>query len=211
MSETAFMAKYPIGARMLIPVALPSGTVTADVEIIGRNHDNLASGSGKAPLTFFCLDLPQIEHCMNEEGTNNGGWEASEMRAFTNGELFNALPSELRTLIQPVYKISDGGSDNKSLVTTTDSCWLASYDEVGFTTSNGNLFGQGEAYSEIFASDKSSRQKFITDDTATGGWWLRSSNYSSTNSLLFLQVTKTGGSYSYFSYAELYVAFGFCI
>lgn len=211
MSEEAFKAKYPIGGRMIIPVGLSSGTVTADVEIIGHNHDDLADGSGKAPLTFFCLDLPQIQHSINEEATNYGGWEKSEMRAFTNGDLLAALPEKLRDIINPVYKISDGGTDNKSLVTTTDSCWIASYDEVGFTSSNGNIFGQGTVYDEIFTADKTSRQKYITDDTATGGWWLRSSNYSSTNSLLFLQVTKSGGSYAYFSYVELYVAFGFCI
>lgn len=211
MTEDDLKSKYPIGGRMIIPVALSDGTVTADVEIIGYNHDNLADGSGKSPLTFFCVDLPQILHRMNEESSNEGGYEASEMRTFLNGELLAALPSELQSIIKPVYKISDGGSTNKTLITTTDSCWLASYDEVGLTSGSNNLAGQGELYSAIFSSNKDSRKKYVTDDTATGGWWLRSSYYSTNSSSMFWRVTNSGGSYSDIAFNSFYVAFGFCI
>lgn len=211
MSEDDLFAKYPIGGRMIIPVDLSSGTVTADVEIIAHNHDNLADGSGKAPLTFFCSDLPQILCRMNEESTNAGGYESSEMRRFVNGELLTALPDNLKTIIKPVYKISDGGSTNKTLITTTDSCWLASYDEVGLTSGNNNLAGQGELYSSIFSSNKDTRKKYITDDTATGGWWLRSSYYSANSNSMFWRVTNSGGSYSDIAFNSFYVAFGFCI
>ena len=212
LSSEDFESKYQIGGRMIIPIELSDGTSTvADVEIIAHNHDNLADGSGKAPLTFFSKDLPDILRIMNETNTSNGGWEDSLMRTFMNGELLKCLPEELQAIIKPVLKISDGGADNKTLVTTTDSCWLASYDEVGFSASSSSLSGQGEVYSRIFSSDKSSRKKYIVDNTEAGGWWLRSSYYSGTDSSLFIQVTKTGGSYGYFPYVELYVAFGFCI
>ena len=211
MTSDDLFAKYPIGGRMIIPVELSDGVATADVEIIGHNHDSLADGSGKAPLTFLCVDLPQILHRMNEESSNDGGWEASEMRAFLNDELFIALPSELQTIIKPVYKISDGGSTNKTLITTIDSCWLASYDEVGLTSGSNNLAGQGELYSAIFSSNKDTRKKYITDDTATGGWWLRSSYYSTNSNSMFWRVTNSGGSYSDIAFNSFYVAFGFCI
>ena len=210
MSKDDFMAKYPIGGRMIIPINLADGMVTADVEIIGRGHDNLADGSGKAPLTFFCVDIPQILHRMNEESSNAGGWEASEMREFISDDLFAALPDALKAIIKPVHKISDGGATNKSLVTTTDSCWLASYDEVGLISGNNNLSGQGAAYDNIFY-DKASRKKYITDDTASGGWWLRTSYYSTNSSSMFWRVTNSGGSYSDIAFNLFYVAFGFCI
>ena len=211
LSADDFKTKYPIGGRMIIPIALSDGAVTADVEIIGYDHDDLADGSGKSPLTLFVADLPQILHRMNEESSNEGGYEASEMRAFLNDELFAALPSELQTIINPVYKVSDGGSTNKTLITTTDSCWLASYDEVGLASGSNNLAGQGELYSAIFSSDKDTRKKYITDDTATGGWWLRSSYYSTNSSSMFWRVTNSGGSYSDIAFNNFYVAFGFCI
>lgn len=211
LTDEDFKAKCPIGGRMIIPVTIADETATVDVEIIGYNHDDLADGSGKAILTFFCADLPQIMHRMNEESSNEGGYEASEMREFLNGELFATLPEGLQTIIKPVYKISDGGATNKTLITTTDNCWLASYDEVGLVSGSNNLSGQGELYSSIFSSSKDSRKKYITDDTAAGGWWLRSSYYSTNSNSMFWRVTNSGGSYSDIAFNSFYVAFGFCI
>ena len=208
MSEADFKNKYQIGGRMIIPI----GTSTvADVEIIGYDHDNLSSGSGKATLTFFCKDLPNILMSMHSGGP--GGWEGSAMREFTNGELYNTLPSELRSIIVPVLKISDGGWGSKTLITTTDKCWLGSYDEVSFASSRNNLPGQGEPYDSIF-SDDHSRQKYIVDSTSAGGWWLRSSYYptsTSNNNTMFYRVQMGGSSYSEIQTNTYYVAFGFCI
>lgn len=206
--ENDFIKKYPIGGRMLIPINLSNG-IYADMEIIGHNHDDISDSSGKAPLTFFCLDLPNLVMEMNEVGTNEGGWETSDMRKFTNGELFNALPDNLKLIIKSVNKLSDGGSNNKTLVTTVDNCWIASYDEVGLTKNSGALSGQGVVYSSIF-SNNSSRLKYIVDSTERGRWWLRSSNISGNTS--YWRVTNnTGGAYSESATYEYYVAFGFCI
>lgn len=211
LTEEDFKTKYPIGARMMVPINLSSGFVYADVEVIGYNHDNLADGSGKAPITFFCVDLPQILRRMNADSTNAGGYEVSEMRRFVNVELLSALPDKLKSIIKPVYKISDGGSTNKSLITTTDSCWIASCNEVGLEIGGSVLSGQGEIYSSIFSSDKNSRKKYITDDTASGGWWLRSSYYTANSDSMFWRVTNSGGHYSDIAFNSFYVAFGFCI
>lgn len=211
LSNDEFVAKYPAGGRMIIPVNLSDGMVVADVEITGHNHDDLADDSGKSPLTFGPTELPQILHRMNEDSSNDGGWKSSEMREFTNGELFEAFPDELKEIIKYVYKISDGGSNNKTLVTTVDRCWIYSYDEVALTSGSNNLSGQGEVYSEIFSSDKSSRKRYITDDATTGGWWLRSSYYSTNSNSMFWRVTNSGGSYSDIAFNSFYVAFGFCI
>lgn len=211
LSNDEFVVKYPTGGRMIIPVNLSDGMVVADVEITGHDHDDLADDSGKSPLTFGPTELPQILHRMNEDSTNEDGWESSEMREFTNGELFDAFPDELKEIVQYVYKISDGGSNNKALVTTVDRCWLYSYDEVALISGSNNLSGQGEAYSEIFSSDKNSRKRYITDDAASGGWWLRSSYYSTNSNSMFWRVTNSGGSYSDIAFNSFYVAFGFCI
>ena len=210
MSEDDFFTKYPIGGRMIFQIALSSGTVTADVEIIGHNHDDLSDGSGKASLTFFVVDLPQIQHRMNPDNVGNqGGWEATEMRTFTNGELLEAFPEKLRAIIKTVNKISDGGVNNLTLVITEDRVWLASYDEVGFINSQFALLGQGTLYGDVFSDKKESRSKYIMDSTSTGGWSLRSSYTGDTGSTLFVQVTKPGNSYGWFPASPLYVAFGF--
>ena len=214
LSEDEFNTKYQIGGRMIIPIELSDGTSTvADVEIIGHNHDNLADGSNKkAPLTFFCKDLPAIARKMNESDKDTGGWKDSSMRTFTNGELFESLPESLRNIIKPVLKISDGGYTNNRLVTTTDYCWLASNDEVAFASNTSYILsGQGEPYDLVF-SDNNSRVKYIVDTTEKYAWWLRSAYHNiSSTSELFTQITSAGGRYGYFVYVKLYVAFGFCI
>lgn len=211
LDEDALFVKYPIGGRMVIPVALSDGTVTADVEIIAHNHDSLADDTGLALLTFFCVDLPQIQHAMNQNKGNVGGWKDSDMREFVNNDLLNALPSQLTAIIKPVTKLSDGGSNNKTIVETTDNCWIASAEEIGLTLGNNGISGQGKLYDSIFSSDKDTRKKYITDDTSAGGWWTRSSYYSQNNSSLFYRVTTNGTSYTDIAFNSFYVAFGFCI
>jgi hypothetical protein len=203
---------YQIGGRKEITITLADGTeIAADVEIAAYNHDDLADSSGKATLTFFCKDLPNLTRAMNKDATNEGGWEASEMRTFVNGELFDGMPEELKNIIKPVYKISDGGLNNKTLITTIDKLWLASYDEVGLANSSSSLSGQGTIYSSIFTSNNNSRIKYVLDSVDKGRWWLRSSCYSSTEDRRFWRIQLTGSPYGDGAYGLFYVAFGFCI
>lgn len=142
-----------------------------------------------------------------------GGWENSEMREFIGEKLFNALLLNLKVspAIKSVYKISDGGADNKTLVTTVDKCWLASYEEVGFPQISGNLSGQGEVYSDVFSTNKNTRVKYIYESAEAGRWWLRSSDYASSNSNMFWRVQLSGASYGDIASNKYYVAFCFCI
>lgn len=205
---------YPIGARKEIPITLDGVDYTVDVEIIAYNHDDLADDSGKATLTFFCKDLPDFKHKMYENHTNSDGWPESDMRTFTNGELFEALPDELKNAIKPVYKISDGGANSKKLITTVDSCWIPSYDEVGFAMDRtDNLKGQGTWYSSTFGfgpSGNSTRIKYLSDGHTIGRWWLRTTSYGD-SSILFLRIQNSGGVQTDGLWNEYYVAFGFCI
>ena len=212
--EDEFKLKYPIGGRMIMPINLNDGTTTmADVEIIGYNHDDLSDGSGKASLTFFSKDLATFQIEYNASGTL-GGWEASEVRARLNGEIFNGMPEKLQNAIKSVSKISDGGQGVEDtlinrLVTTEDKCWLASCDELGFERSTTSLSGQGSAYSDVF-SDNSSREKYVLNDAQKDGWWTRSTVYSKGSTLVW-QVTQNGGRYGYFAHVDYNAAFGFCI
>lgn len=215
MTYDEFKTKYPIGGRMLIPFTLSDGIeYVADVEIIAYNHDDIADSSGsKAILTFLCKDLPDCKHKMYENRVNTGGWKDSDMRAFTNGELLEAFPEELQNIIQPVYKVADGGANSRSLVTTTDYCWIPSYDEVGFGNSRqDNVWGQGVCYSDTFEYGNANytRIKYTSDHYTVGKWWLRTSCYG--DSVLFLRIrSDNGGVQSDGLWGSYNVAFGFCI
>ena len=210
MSQADFEAKYIIGARMLIPVELPDGSSVADVEIIGRSHDNLADGSGKATLTFFSAELLDIEKAMFDGTYDSGGWRESDLRAFLNDELYvNGLPEQLHNIISPVIKISDGGADDKTLVETTDYCWCASMDEINFTGLRNVLYGQGEPYDQVFKND-SDRVKIIVNTNEEWGWRVRSYAYGGSRGF-FHRITKSGGTYPESPQNPYPIAFGFCI
>ena len=209
MEYETFTNKYPLGGRMLIKAPLTSEDVIADVEIIAHNHDDLADGNGKAALTFLCKDLPNLQMGVNS-GSNIGGWEASTLREFLNGEFLTALSDELKAALKPVIKLSDGGGDNKTLVSTTDSCWIPSYTEVGLTDGQNNLAGQGVQYSSTF-TDGTSRLKYTPDGVSYGRWWLRSSYYSNSNDMFWRITNTNGGAYCENASYEYYIAFGFCI
>lgn len=202
---------YQIGARKEIPFEIDGTSYTADVEIIAFNHDDLADGSGKAPITFFCKDLPDLKIRFNSSNTNIGGWEASEAREFCNSTLFAAFPEELQAVIKEVNKISDGGIDNKVLVTTADKTWIASYDELACPENKYNLSGQGEAYSSTFTEDNESRKKYLASEGTTAGYITRSSYMNDNSKGMILRITNSGGIYSDLAFNYFNIAFGFCI
>ena len=121
-----------------------------------------------------------------------------------------ALSDELKAALKPVIKLSDGGGDNKTLVSTTDSCWIPSYTEVGLTDGQNNLAGQGVQYSSTF-TDVTSRLKYTPDGVSYGRWWLRSSYYSNSNDMFWRITNTNGGAYCENASYEYYIAFGFCI
>ena len=116
-------------------------------------------------------------------------------------------------MIKDYDLISDGGANNKALVTTTDYCWIPSYDEAGFEFNRtDNIAGQGERYAETFGfgSDGNyTRIKYTSDGYTSGRWWLRTTSYG--ESIFMLRVQDKGGVQSDGLWNKYYVAFGFCI
>ena len=49
------------------------GKKNYQIDIIGKNHDDYADGSGKAPLTFQMHTCYATEYKMNNSGSNTGG------------------------------------------------------------------------------------------------------------------------------------------
>ena len=205
---------YPIGARKKIPVRLNGVDYNLDVEIIGYNHDNLADGSGKAGITFFCKELPDFIVELYEGNTNDYGWEESYARHYLNEELYKALPEDLKNVMKLVTKISDGGPSKRSLVETEDYCWLLSYNEVGFDSNNIHIVnGQGELYIDTFKygnDGDASRIRYKSDGYTAGYWWLRTTYYGEIT-VLGYSVSNTGSSIGVGLWSKWNIPFGFCV
>ena len=93
-------------------VTLSDGTQTT-VQIVGFAHDNKTEG-GKAGITFVFGDAIG-KGSMNSSKTNAGGWEASQMRAYLNGDWRAQLPEDLDAAIVPVDKLTNNVGETQDL------------------------------------------------------------------------------------------------
>ncbi|MEY8314740.1 DUF6273 domain-containing protein [Adlercreutzia muris] len=108
-----------------------TNNMTVPVQIVGFAHDDKTAG-GKAGITFMFGDAI-AEAPMNQTDTNAGGWEASQMRAYLNGDGMALLPEDLKKVVAPVDKLTNNVGETQDVsaaTTTSDSLWLFSAAEL---------------------------------------------------------------------------------
>ena len=190
------------------------------MQIVGIDVDDLADGSGKAPLTFISKELLATKHRMNpaltpseapyDEGTGAiGGWGKCEMRSYLKTTIKPLIPHNVRNGIKEVTKYSNIYDTNGTWVldnATIDDVWIPSSRETfGFAEiiNNETL---GCIYNGIF-TDYESLKKSIVDQTVQTGWSLRTTG----GMKVFLAVTQTGNRISAMSTAIKAFPLGFCL
>lgn len=151
------------------------------VELAGVWHDERSDG-GKAGLTFAFADSA-CEHAMNHafeskdgvDADSVGGWQASDMRAWLNGDFLNEFPADLRNRIVSVQKrtanrvgVQDeldeagrlAGSSQDWLSETSDKLWLFSVAELcGDVPANADL-GIDSTMTPIYGAEGAQYQLF---------------------------------------------------
>ena len=177
---------------------------TVNMQIAAFDADELADGSGKAPVTWISKEI-LTQHRMNLK-TAVGGWEYSKMRKFLEGKIRPLIPETVRSAIKTVKKYTytynfKNGREQKNGV-TEDALWIPSLKEIF------NDFSEDEAsavYYNVLFSNDALRVKTYNKNAAW--WWLRSANYTSTFYYVY-----TDGSYdtSNANYTGG-VALGFCM
>lgn len=173
------------------------------IDIIGKNHDDLSDGTGKAPLTFQMHDCYATTYLMNDTRTNVGGWEQCKMRTDTMPALKLLLPAEVQAGIRPVKKLTSAGNQSSSIVTTSDELFLISEIEI-FGIITDSLAGEGTQYDYYKAGN--SKVKNLSGSANT--WWERSPG--SSNTLRFCRVNSKGDAGAVYASLSSGVAFGFC-
>ena len=168
------------------------------IDIIGKNHDDLSDGTGKAPLTFQMHDCYDETKQMNSSNTNSGGWTNCAMRSTHLPAILALMPAEVQDGIREVQKKSSAGSQSSSIQTTNDKLFLLSEIEI-FGSTTYSFAGEGPQYDYYKAGN--SKVKDLR-------WWERSPR--SSNSAYFCLVYTTGvAGVDGASYSNG-VAFGFC-
>jgi len=192
-------------------------------------HDDLASGTGKAGLTFITCDLA-YQMPMRQYSTNEGGWERSELRAALNGDVLPLFPEDLRSSVAPVLKLTNNTgrtADPASVKATADLLWAPSTVEVSGRI--GYYWGSDPANSDNYnnvlntegyqyacfeqmglAPEQPDARLALTYQGQPSGWWQRSSSVSTSTRY---RSTTADGDPSMFDEATtpLGVCFGFCM
>lgn len=173
------------------------------IDIIGKNHDDLSDGTGKAPLTFQLHDCYATDYPMNPIDTNLGGWRDCQMRTQTMPALKALMPAEVQAGIRPVKKLTSAGNKSSSILTTSDELFLLSEIEI-FGSTTYSFAGEGKQYDYYKAGNSK-----VKNWNGSARWWWGRSPYSVYNTS-FCGVN--GGGYAHWDTASTSrgVAFAFC-
>ena len=173
------------------------------IDIIGKNHDDYADGSGKAPLTFQLHDCYADKKQMNSSNTNSGGWSSCAMRQTHLPAILSQMPAEVQSGIRAVNKQTSRGDTSYVINTTADKLFLLSEIEI-FGSVSYSKNGEGAQYDYY----KAGNSKVKNYDGSVCDWWERSPY--NRNSAGFCVVAINGDAGVYNAGSETGVAFAFC-
>ena len=203
VGDGTYSTKYAVGDSKIVDLG-DQGAIS--MQIVAMDTDDLADGSGKAPITWVAKQLLVTKKQMNTTGTNANGYPATNvMRPYLaeDGTIWNKLPATLKTLIKPVSKTSYDKTTAADL-TSTEKLWIPSAREIFGGTSYEQ---SGPVYSGIF-KDSTSRKRAVFGSSSFAYWWLRSAySYSGTN---FRRVVDGGYVGNYTASISYGVCLGFC-
>ena len=173
------------------------------IDIIGKNHDVYADGSGTAPLTFQLHDCYADTSPMNSSNTNSGGWASCAMRSTHLPAILALMPTEVQNGIREVNKLTSGGGHSDTINTTADKLFLLSEIEIFGSVSNSKS-GEGTQYDYY----KAGNRKVKNRNGSAYAWWGRSPRNN--NSAYFCYVNSSGNTLYNSASSAGGVAFGFC-
>ena len=144
---------------------------TYAIDIIGKNHDDYADGSGKAPLTFQMHTTYATQYKMNGAEDNSCGWVNCLVRTYNAfPKLRQVMPAEVVAAMKAVTKKTSAGNASSAIDTTEDTLFLLSEIEVqGTRTFSYPGEGTQYEYYQTAANRKKNR-----------AWYLRSPRLNST-------------------------------
>jgi hypothetical protein len=112
---------------------------------------------------------------MNTNYTNDGGWEASDMRAWLNGDIYNSMSN--KDYIKSVSKMTNNtGYQGTTATSTSDKVFLLSPKEAGI---EDNIYDDNrwswypEEYKPVLETEGTTYSWFISN-TVNDYIWLRS-------------------------------------
>lgn len=173
---------------------------TVNMQIVAFDADELADGTGYAPITWISKELLATKHNMNSTNISTGGWPATAMREYLKSTIKPLIPTAMSNEIKEVTKYSADISSTD--VSSIEDVWIPSYWEIfgrpGFES-------RGPVYASVFDAD--SRKKIAIGGTSASTWWLRSASLNTS----FKTIVDTGAEGGSRASSNQGIALGFCL
>lgn len=179
------------------------------IRIANKSTSNDCSTTGFSQTACgFVLEFAEVitgSITMNSTNTNVGGWPASALRTYVRNDIYNALPSDLKSVISDTTVVSGHGSTSgEANFTSTDKLYLLSPIEIyGTSFANNNNYDSAETltrqldyYSSrnVTISNYSNAVKKL--NTSASPWWTRTASSESTASFIALVNTADWSRYN---------------
>lgn len=181
------------------------------MELVALDTDDLADNSGKARMTWISKGIIENQKMNATKKTVDGstaytagGWLYTDMRSYLRETILPLLPEVLQNNIKEVAKTYRTKSPTDTTLSTTDTLWIPSCKEVGFTDTS-YVESEGVVYSDVFKSN-AARIKYNASGSA-GYWWLRSASDTSN----FRVVVSNGNENSRIVNGSNGLVLGFCL
>lgn len=144
----------------------------------GEKAEMLAVKEESDGMIFCFVDCLAKEYSMNEQNTNEGGWDASDLRKKLNGEVLDRFPRKIRKLLLPF--------ENGDLLR------LPTEKEIF----GSNPCGEDESESVSQWKPMKQRKNRIASQGLNGGWeWYWLQNRVQNSAALFALVYSDGHAY----------------
>ena len=125
------LSKYKVGDTKTIEL---EGFGTHTVRIANTSTPSKCNNPDFSQTACgFVIEFADIitDYYMNEEETNEGGWEDSDMRSYVNNTILNSFPSDLKDLIIDTKVVSGYNAEwDSSNFVTTDKLYLLATGEI---------------------------------------------------------------------------------
>lgn len=178
------------------------------IDIIGKNHDAYADGSGKAPLTFQLHNIYATTYAMYDSSKNLNGWDICDMRLEHLPVVLSCMPSEIQNAIREVNKLT-GVSTTTTITTTADKLFLLSEKEV-LGTYGYSRDGEGDQYA-YYQESSTNKQKTNITNGDYDTYWLRSPNELVNGDAAYCAINSYGNEGTrMMGYIALGIAPAFC-
>lgn len=174
-------------------------------------HNTITGTTTQAAFAFSFKNCLNTKYTMN--GTNSGGWPASQMRNSIVPSILNTFPAELtaNNAIKYVDVISGVGNGENRVTTSSDRLRMLSVTELG--TSNTNAV-KGEGTKYAYYTSGTRRRKKI--GTSNAQYYTRtpfgiSGNSNNFGSLSMVAISTSGGTEGLYANTSAGVSFAFDI